>query len=92
MRILALLATLLVAACLGGPVDTSGPYYGQGFSDGCRTAQARKAAFDTRVFRDENLFSTQESYQQGWRSGFSECRVPTDVGLQPTDEGRLDNF
>ncbi|MEM9810706.1 MAG: hypothetical protein AAF788_05715 [Pseudomonadota bacterium] len=92
MRIFALLALLVVAACLVSPVDTTGPYYGQGFTDGCRTAEARKAAFDTRVFRDESLFSAQDSYQRGWRAGFSECRVPNDVGLQPTDEGRLDNF
>lgn len=89
MRIAALYGLLaLVAACAATEEITQGPYYTDGFTDGCRTAEARRAAFDSRSFRNEELFAAQESYRAGWRAGFAECQPPGVTGVNPTDAGR----
>ncbi|MEM6914259.1 MAG: hypothetical protein AAF511_09805 [Pseudomonadota bacterium] len=88
---LALLSTVcLLVSCTGlDPEVVDGPYYTQGFTDGCRTAEARQTSFDTSVFRDSYLFKSEDSYAAGWRSGFAEC---TPQGLRPletSNEGLL---
>ncbi|GGY54817.1 hypothetical protein [Parvularcula lutaonensis] len=92
MRPFVILAlTALLAACAGAPKElVEGPYYTEGFSDGCRTAEARRAAFDNRSFRNEELFRLQPSYAAGWRQGFAECQPPPIVGPQPTSPGSVE--
>jgi hypothetical protein len=93
MRFLALALILSAAAgCSTTTTETiEGPYYTQGFTDGCRTAEARRAAFDTRSFRDEALFETQDSYRGGWRAGYAECQRQTIDADKPTLEGEINN-
>ena len=67
--------------------DADGPYYTQGFSDGCRTAEARRAAFDNRSYRNEELYASQASYRTGWRQGFRECQPDGVNPVTPTVEG-----
>lgn len=87
------LLVLLIASCLAACSSTQrtpatdGPYFTQGFSDGCRTAEARRAAFDNRSYRSDELFATQESYRAGWRQGFRECQPQGMQPVQPTPEG-----
>ncbi|MEE4211937.1 MAG: hypothetical protein V2I43_22045 [Parvularcula sp.] len=91
MRILAgAFISIALAGCTTVVSETvEGPYYTQGFTDGCRTAEARRAAFDTRSYRDEALFETQESYRGGWRAGYAECQRETIDADKPTLEGEL---
>jgi len=90
MRYAALFALLIaVAACESTTKPAvDGPYFTQGFSDGCRTAEARRAAFDNRSFRNDELFAAQPSYQAGWRQGFRECQPAGIQPVQPTPEGQ----
>lgn len=92
MRPFVILAlTGLLAACGGTPKPVlEGPYYTEGFSDGCRTAEARRAAFDNRSFRNEELFNLQPSYAAGWRQGFAECQQNAPTGVQPTSTGQVE--
>ena len=92
MRIAALIAlTALLAACgTTTPTSVDGPYFTQGYSDGCRTAEARRAAFDNRSFRNDELFAAQPSYQTGWRQGFRECQPAGIQPVQPTSQGQAD--
>ncbi|MEM6648920.1 MAG: hypothetical protein AAF603_01570 [Pseudomonadota bacterium] len=70
--------------------DIDGPFYGQGFSDGCRTAQARQASFSTDTFRDEVLFKEEASYRSGWRGGYAQCDRMDDIDNRPGDLGERD--
>ncbi|MEM1410221.1 MAG: hypothetical protein AAGG79_05690 [Pseudomonadota bacterium] len=82
-----------VTACAPMAVNLDeGPYYTEGFSDGCRTAEARRAAFDNRSFRNDDLFAAQESYRSGFRRGFRECQPVGQQPLQPTLEGAADSI
>lgn len=92
MRLTALsaAAVLALAACVSHDEIIEGPYYTEGFSDGCRTAEARRAAFDTRSFRNEELFREQPSYAAGWRRGFANCQPVGISGPQPTSTGAVE--
>ena len=82
------LVAIGLAGCASTPPESAdGPYYTQGFSDGCRTAEARRAAFDNRSFRNEELFAAQASYRTGWRQGFRECQPLGTEPMRPTPEG-----
>lgn len=86
-------AVLALVGCGTTPQeDAEGPYYTEGYSDGCRTAEARRAAFDNRSFRNEDLFKAQASYRTGWRQGFRECQPLQNNPAQPTPEGAADPF
>ncbi|MEM0930293.1 MAG: hypothetical protein AAGI89_13480 [Pseudomonadota bacterium] len=90
MRLALLLTASLLASCIGiDPEVVDGPYYTQGFTDGCRTANARQAKFDTSVFRDAFLFKTDDSYSAGWRAGYSDCQPQGLTGVEPATEGLL---
>ena len=92
MRLAALLtaAAVALAGCTPPPPEVlDGPYFGEGFSDGCRTAEARRAAYDNRSFRNDALFNAQPSYAAGWRSGFAQCQPPQIDGVQPTIGGQV---
>jgi hypothetical protein len=81
-------ALLALAACAGVPQEVlEGPYATEGFSDGCRSAEARQAAFSTKVYRNEELFRLQPSYAAGWRQGYNECLKQVDDSPEPTDMG-----
>lgn len=93
MRRASFIALMLlgVGACSTTSQDAyEGPYFTEGFSDGCRTAEARRAAFDNRSFRKDDLFAAQESYRAGWRQGFAECQPLGLQPVQPTPEGAAD--
>ncbi|MCQ8186031.1 hypothetical protein [Parvularcula maris] len=86
--VLVLAAVLPLAACTTtAPEALEGPYATEGFSDGCRTAEARQAAFNTQVFRNEELFRLQPSYAAGWRQGYNECLKQADDSPEPTSLG-----
>lgn len=90
MRLALLLTACLLASCIGiDPEVVEGPYYTQGYSDGCRTANARETSFDTSVFRDAFLFRTEESYAAGWRAGYGECRPQGLSGVETSKEGLI---
>ncbi len=87
---LALPTLLLASACAGLAEGAEGPFFGAGFGDGCRTAEARNASFSVEAYRDEALFDAEESYRAGWRSGWQQCQPqarptarPEDLGQQP---------
>lgn len=93
MRIVVLLgALLLLAGCVTPQTEPDGPYFTEGFADGCRTAEARRAAFDNRSYRNEELFAAQPSYASGWRQGFRECQPVGTPSLAPTPEGSADRI
>lgn len=92
MRLAALLTAtaLILGACAQTPEEViTGPYFGEGFSDGCRTAEARRAAYDNRSFRNDALFEAQPSYAAGWRAGFAQCQPPTVGGVEPSIAGQV---
>jgi hypothetical protein len=81
-------AVLALAACASAPQELlEGPYATEGFSDGCRTAEARQSAFSTKVYRNEELFRLQPSYAAGWRQGYNECQRQVDDSPEPTNLG-----
>jgi hypothetical protein len=81
-------AVLALAGCAtSAPEALDGPYATEGFSDGCRTAEARQSAFNTEVFRNEELFRLQPSYAAGWRQGYNECLKQADDSPEPTNLG-----
>ncbi|NNU16611.1 hypothetical protein HK107_09790 [Parvularcula sp. ZS-1/3] len=84
------LAVLALGACTTVTEVDEGPYFTEGFSDGCRTAEARRAAFDTRSFRNDELFQNQPSYAAGWREGFANCQRTGIGGPQPTSTGAVE--
>ncbi len=85
-RFLLLPLGLLLAACVTSEA-ASGPFFGAGISDGCRTAEARNASFSTETYRDETLFETESSYRAGWRSGYAQCQPGQDATARPEDLG-----
>lgn len=86
-------AFALLAGCTLTPQEEpDGPYYTEGFADGCRTAEARRAAFDNRSYRNDELFAAQASYRSGWRQGFRECQPVGTPSLSPTPEGAADRI
>lgn len=90
MRTLAFsLIAMSAAACTTYTPEQDGPYYAKGYSDGCRTAEAQQAAFNTESFQDEDLFKIDGSYRAGWRVGYAECRLRSGQGVRPTSEGSL---
>lgn len=92
MRLLALpLILSALAACTSYTTETDGPYYAQGHSDGCRTAEAQRSAFNTKTFEDQNLFEIEPSYRAGWRVGYRECKMLSGQGLRPTSEGSINS-
>lgn len=92
MRVTAFAALTLIglAGCASHSEVIEGPYYTEGFADGCRTAEARRAAFDNRSFRNEDLFKEQASYAAGWRRGFADCQPVGITGPQPTSTGAVE--
>ncbi len=92
MRFVLLSFACLLTACTSIGIDPAiveGPYYTQGLSDGCRTATARQAKFDTSVYRDAALYKDDESYAAGWRAGYSDCQPQGLTGVEPGNEGLL---
>lgn len=90
MRFFALAAFFVLAACASTEAIIEGPYYPEGFSDGCRTAEARRAAFDARSYRNKELFELEESYRAGWRAGFADCQQTGIDGVRPTNAGETE--
>ena len=83
---------LLLAACAGSPdAEIDGPFYTQGVTDGCKTAEARREPFNTSRYRDDELFAKEPSYQAGWRAGYNECRPIGIGGVQPTNPGAAES-
>lgn len=64
-----------------------GAFYPQGYSDGCRTAEARQSSFSDDVYRDQTLFEQEASYRSGWRAGYAQCDRMQDVSPRPGDLG-----
>ncbi len=93
-RILPLLlgSSLLVAGCVVDSEAQQGAFYPKGFTDGCRTAEAEQASFDTSVYRDAVLFKTEPSYATGWRSGYAQCTRRGDFDNRPGDLGARDTY
>lgn len=90
IRRLAPLCLLALPACASWGEAADGPFYQPGVTDGCRTAEARNASFSTEVYKDEQLFRTEESYRAGWRAGFAQCQPLTDPTARPEDLGQQD--
>ena len=86
-RFLSLAALLVGLSACATDTGTDGPFYPQGFSDGCRTAEARQASFDLDTYRDAVLFRTDRSYRSGWRSGYQQCDRTQDFDNRPGDLG-----
>ena len=85
--VLLALSPLVLAACANWGEAADGPFYPQGVTDGCRTAEARNASFSTDVYQDEKLFADEPSYRAGWRAGFAQCQPPQNLNPRPGDLG-----
>ena len=81
------LLLLALGACASWGEAADGPFYPQGVTDGCRTAEARNASFSTDVYQDEELFETEASYRAGWRAGFAQCQPQGGQTARPSDFG-----
>ena len=77
----------LLVACASWGEAADGPFYPQGVTDGCRTAEARNASFSTDVYQDEELFADEASYRAGWRAGFAQCQPQGGQTARPSDLG-----
>lgn len=95
-RSLALTPFALALICLtaGCATDDSatGDFYRAGFSDGCRTGEARQSSFSDEIYRSEGLFKTEPSYRAGWRSGFAQCNRMNPPESRPSDLGEQESF
>jgi hypothetical protein len=93
MRAVFLLFSLALAACASAPNQAAieGPYYPEGYSDGCRTAEALRAPFDTRSYKNDALFDAQPSYQAGFQAGLVQCQRIGIDGVRPTVTGQQDD-
>ena len=84
-------SSLIMLGAIGcQSADVDGPYYPMGFTDGCRTAEARQASFSTKVYRDPALFKTEASYRTGWNAGYAQCDRTQDFDNRPGDLGERD--
>ncbi|ADM08727.1 50S ribosomal protein L32 [Parvularcula bermudensis HTCC2503] len=83
---------LALAGCMSTPVDTDGPFYPSGFSDGCRTAQAIDSSFAVEDYRDKTLFDSEPSYRTGYRAGLVQCGDATAPGSFRNLDGDLGNW
>lgn len=80
-------ATLALGACATSDGAVDGAFYPAGFTDGCRTAEARQSSFSTEEHRNASLFKTEASYRAGWRSGYHHCKRTQDYTARPSDLG-----
>lgn len=77
----ALAALLGASACqsIDDPALTGDPAFATGYSDGCRTGNARLAGFRQTVTRDEAAWDEKEAYRIGWRRGYNACGARSDL-------------
>ena len=90
LPLLPLLGAIALAACATASEEVDGPFFPQGVTDGCQTAEARSSSFSTEVVRDAQLFETESSYRAGWRTGYAQCGDRSDITNRPEDLGEQD--
>lgn len=65
-----------------------GPFYIQGYTDGCTTSRESAKSFSQKTVQDESLFKIDASYRSGWRQGYQSCKVNN--GQIDTDHNNSD--
>lgn len=70
-----MLALILTGCAEAGWDANKSPFYQEGFDDGCATASAQGTPGQTKITRDQALFSREKDYHAGWISGFGQCRM-----------------
>jgi hypothetical protein len=66
---------IVLSACASGG-DPKSPAYGQGFADGCATANAEGSRTGRAPQRDAALYQSDANYREGWLSGHAACAPP----------------
>jgi hypothetical protein len=78
-NVLVILALFLAAGCavFGNDKDRAlqkNPNFREGYEDGCAAATNHGADLRDRPVGDTQLYADNETYREGWSSGFQTCR------------------